>query len=61
VILALSRHSPLLAAGVALALAAVTGVVGLRIVVMKIGPHGRLSTRLHTVFAKLHWPIRSPK
>ena len=61
VLLALSRHSPLLAAGVALALAAVTGVVGLRIVVMKIGPHGRLSTRLHTVFAKLHWPIRISK
>jgi len=60
-ILALSREYPLTAAGVGLALAAVTGVVGLRIVVMKIGPYGRLSNRLHTVFAKLHWPIRSPK
>ena len=58
-LLALSRLSPLLAAGVAVALAAVTAVVGLRIVLVKIGPHGRLSTRLHTAFAKLHWPIRS--
>ena len=60
-ILALSRYVPVLAAGMALVLAVMTGVVGLRIVLMKIGPHGRLSTRLHAVFAALRWPIRSPK
>lgn len=58
-ILGLSSLAPLLAAGVSVALAAVTAVVGLRIVIMKIGPHGRLSTRLHATFAKLGWPIRS--
>lgn len=58
-LLALSALSPLLAAFASIALAAVTAVVGLRIVVMKIGPHGRLSIRLHTIFAKLSWPIRS--
>ena len=58
-ILALSRQSPLLAAGVAVALAAVTAIVGLRIVVMKIGPHGRLSNRLHAAFAALRWPIKN--
>lgn len=60
-IMALSRYSPLLAAGASIALAAITAVVGLRIVVMKVGPHGRLSTRLYAAFAKLHWPIRSMK
>ncbi|MDA9053034.1 hypothetical protein N9H65_02870 [Planktomarina temperata] len=56
-ILAVSRVSPL-AAGMALSLAAATAVVGLRIVVMKIGPHVRLSIRLHAAFATLRWPIR---
>lgn len=58
-ILALARYAPLLAAGIAIATAMVTAIVGLRIVVMKIGPHGRLSTRLHMAFAKVGWPIRS--
>jgi O-antigen/teichoic acid export membrane protein len=60
-ILAVSRQSPILAAGVAVVLAAVTAIAGLRIVVMKIGPHGRLSTRLHAVFSALRRPIRSAK
>jgi len=60
-ILAISRQSPILAAGVAVVLAAVTAIAGLRIVVMKIGPHGRLSTRLHAVFSALRRPIRSAK
>ncbi len=58
-ILALSALSPMLAAGASIVLAVTTGVIGLRIVVMKIGPHGRLSIRLHGLFAKLNWPIRS--
>lgn len=58
-ILVLSYLAPLLAAGVSVVLAVVTAVVGLRIVIMKIGPHGRLSTRFHAAFAKLGWPIRS--
>jgi PST family polysaccharide transporter len=60
-IFALCRVSPLMAAGLSIALAALTAVFGLRIVIMKIGPHGRLSTRLHAGFAKIHWPIRSMK
>ena len=60
-IMVLSHPFPLLAAGAGMILGLVTGLIGLRIVIMKIGPHGRLSTRLHAAFAKLHWPIRSPK
>lgn len=57
-ILALSRISSDLAPAVAVGLAAVTALVGLRVVLMKIGPHGRLSIRLHAAFAILRWPIR---
>ena len=60
-ILTLSRQSPFLAASVAVVLALATSIVGLRIVVMKIGPHGRLSKRLHAAFAALRWPVQSTK
>jgi hypothetical protein len=40
-------------------LAAATGLFGLRIVLSKVGKHGRLPTRLYGFFAKLGWPIQS--
>jgi PST family polysaccharide transporter len=60
-VLAIFQGSPLTAVVVSIGLAVITGVVGLRVVIMKIGPHGRLSIRLHAAFAKLHWPTRSMK
>tara|TARA_R110002072_G_scaffold4719_2_gene33035 strand:- start:9021 stop:10490 length:1470 start_codon:yes stop_codon:yes gene_type:complete len=57
-VLALSQFSTLLAAGVSIVLLTVTAVGGLRIVLMKIGPYGRLSIRLYKTFATLYWPIR---
>lgn len=57
-LLLLSHYSPFLTAALSLVLAAITAIVGLRIVVMKIGPNGRLSTRLHAAFTILRWPIQ---
>lgn len=42
-------------------LAAVTGVLGLRIVLEKIGPAGRLARNCYEIYARLGWPIRSEK
>jgi hypothetical protein len=40
-------------------LAAATGLFGLRVVLSKVGKHGRLPTQLYGIFAKLGWPILS--
>lgn len=39
-------------------IAAITGLVGIRIVLNKTGPEGKLASKGYEVFARLGWPIR---
>ncbi|MGC9418247.1 MAG: O-antigen translocase [Rhodovulum sp.] len=58
-LLALALIAPLAAGVAAPALALATGLFGLRIVLVKIGPEGRLAARLARLYAAIGWPIRS--
>ena len=58
-LLMLALMAPLAAAIASPLLAAATGLFGLRIVLSKVGKHGRLPTRLYGIFARLGWPIQS--
>ena len=58
-LLVLALMAPLAAAIASPLLAAATGLFGLRIVLSKVGKHGRLPTRLYGIFARLGWPIHS--
>jgi len=42
-------------------LACATGLFGLRVVLIKMGPEGRIATRLTRLYAAIGWPIRSTK
>lgn len=57
-LLAASLISPF--AGILLSpfIAAITGLVGIRIVLNKTGPEGKLASKGYEVFASLGWPIR---
>lgn len=57
-LLILAQAAPLPAAGVGFILAATTGFVGVRVVLIKIGPEGRLAKKLTTFFAALGWPLK---
>lgn len=59
VLLALAMMAPLAAAVASPLIAVATGIFGLRVVLSKIGEHGRLPTRLFGIFARLGWPIQS--
>ena len=52
---------PFLAAILALALALVTGVLGLRVVLIKIGPNGRFVSHFFRVYAAIGWPVRNSR
>lgn len=58
-LLALALTAPFAAALASPILAAVTGLFGLRLVLVKIGPEGRLATRLTRFYASIGWPVRS--
>jgi PST family polysaccharide transporter len=58
-LLMLALTAPLAAAIASPLLAAATALFGLRIVLSKVGKHGRLPTRLYGIFARLGWPIQS--
>ncbi|WP_243614345.1 O-antigen translocase [Shimia aestuarii] len=58
-LLALALTAPYVAAVTSVILAAVTGMIGLRVVLIKIGSESRLATRLTSFFARIGWPIRS--
>ena len=58
-LLVLALIAPFAAAMASPLLAAATGLFGLRVVLSKVGKHGRLPTRLYGIFAKLSWPIKS--
>lgn len=57
VLLGLALSAPLAAAVASPVLALATGLFGLRVVLGKIGPSGRLASRLARLYAALGWPI----
>lgn len=57
--LALALTAPLAGALISSLLAFATGLLGLRIVLVKIGPEGGLAARLTRLYAAIGWPIRS--
>ena len=58
-LLALALTEPFAAAIVAPLLALATGFYGLRVVLVKIGPTGRVAGHLARVYETIGWPIRS--
>ena len=60
-LLALAQTLPLAAAFASPLLACATGLFGLRVVLIKMGPEGRIATRLTRFYAAIGWPIRSIK
>lgn len=52
--------SPVIGGVAAPVLTLVTGIVGLRIVLAKLGPEGRVATRMRQVYSAIGWPINSP-
>ncbi|WP_203566207.1 O-antigen translocase [Aurantimonas aggregata] len=56
-LLVLAQTAPLSAAVASPILALATGVIGLRIVLIKVGPEGRLALLLTRVYAALGWPL----
>jgi O-antigen/teichoic acid export membrane protein len=58
-LLVLALMAPLGAAIASPLFATATGLFGLRIVLSKVGKHGRLPTRLYGIFERLGWPIQS--
>ncbi|MDB4248470.1 O-antigen translocase [Amylibacter sp.] len=58
-LLVLALIAPFAAAVASPLLAAATGLFGLRIVLSKVGKHGRLPTRLYGIFERLGWTIQS--
>jgi len=58
-LLVLALMTPFAAAVASPLFAASTGIFGLRIVLRKVGMHGRLPTRMYGIFERLGWPIQS--
>lgn len=58
-LLVLALMAPFAAAVASPLVAAATGLFGLRIVLSKVGTHGRLPTRLYEIFERVGWPIQS--
>lgn len=58
VLLVLALSSPMTAAVTSPFLAAATALFGLRIVLVKIGPDGRLASRLVRLYARIGFPIK---
>jgi len=56
-LLILAQSVPTMAAIASPLLAFATGVFGLRVVLIKMGPEGRLAARLTRLYARLGWPI----
>lgn len=58
-LLALGRTVPLAAEILSPLLALATGLFGLRVVLIKTAPKGRVAARLTQIYAAIGWPIRS--
>lgn len=57
VLLGLALVAPLAAAVASPVLAGATGLLGLRVLLVKIGPEGRLASRFARFYAAIGWPI----
>ena len=57
-LLALARTAPQAAAIVSFFLALATGLFGLRVVLIKMGPEGRVAARFARIYAAIGWPIQ---
>lgn len=57
--LAIAQYAPVSAAVIGVLLALAGCIVGLRVVLIKIGPDGRVATRLSAFFSAIGWPVRS--
>lgn len=60
-LLILSSAAPAAGAIASILLALVAGLMGLRIVLKKMGPGGRIAGKLAAVFTAIHWPIKGMK
>jgi PST family polysaccharide transporter len=60
-LLALARFAPQTAAITSVCVALATGLFGLRVVLIKMGPEGRAAARFSRIYAAIGWPIRSIK
>ncbi|PZX48368.1 PST family polysaccharide transporter [Cereibacter changlensis] len=58
-ILALAETVPKVAAVASICLALGTGIFGLRVVLIKVGPEGRIAAKFAHIYASIGWPIRS--
>lgn len=58
-LLVLAQIAPDAAAIASVCLALGTGLFGLRVVLIKMGPEGRVAARLARIYAAIGWPIRS--
>jgi len=58
-LLTLARAIPEAAALTSICLALTTGLFGLRVVLIKMGPEGRIAARFARIYAAIGWPIRS--
>jgi len=56
-VLALAKAAPVSGAMMSVLLALVTGIVGLRIILIKVGTKGRLANRLTRIYALIRWPL----
>tara|TARA_R100000935_G_scaffold49398_2_gene74682 strand:- start:9046 stop:10545 length:1500 start_codon:yes stop_codon:yes gene_type:complete len=56
-LLALARGAPEAAAIASVCLALATGLFGLRVVLIKMGPEGRVAARFSRIYAAIGWPI----
>jgi len=60
-LLVLASAQPVPGAVASIVLAAASALMGLRIVLAKMGTDGRLPSKLAALFATFHWPIREAK
>ena len=58
-LLVLARTSPEMAAILSICLALSTSLFGLQVVLIKMGPEGRVAARFARIYAAIGWPIRS--
>ena len=57
-LLALARTAPEVSAIASLGLALATGLFGLRVVLIKMGPEGRVARRFARIYVAIRWPIK---
>lgn len=58
-LLVLAQTAPMTAVVASPVLACATGLLGLRVVLIKMGPEGRIAARFSRIYAAIGWPIRS--